>query len=172
MLHLHTNMVVLSIYDDGTPADIRALVKFVLFMLDSLRLRRLRGHRSPLRLSPIRQAGYTCRMKVVNTKALVLLWSGFDDPLIPGAADWFLHRNVRRWTRHRGGNIPQCFIFSGNQFPYCRARLWAGARDDDMKRLAITSSTRFRPKRQWHTALEKELVSSQEFVERFLSDGG
>jgi hypothetical protein len=176
LLHLHTNRVTLSLYDDGTPLlesfghNVYALGQYLEFILDLLRARRVRGIDRFTFHSPMRQAGHMYQMKVVNTNEVVLLWFGFMEPLIPHA-NWLVTSRIWKWTCFRGGNIPQHFAFSGNRLPWHHTRMLD--HDEDMRRLAITSSNGFRPGRCWwfsNKAVRRALLSPQIFHERFLSD--
>jgi hypothetical protein len=173
LLHIHTNRVVLSIYDDGTPPfhprghNMAALGQYLDFILDLLRARRFRGLDHHVKRSPMRQAGHMRRMKLVNTKEVVLLWPSLTEPHFP-IAHWYTQYRIRAWTIRRGGNIPQCFHFSGDSFPWDMSRLLET--HDDMQRVAVTSSTGFRHKRQCRKGLKVELLPSQVFCQRFLSD--
>jgi hypothetical protein len=98
LLHLHTNRMVLSLYDDGSPRyvrrghDMAALIEYLDFILDLLRARRLKGLDRYIQYSPMRQAGYMRQMKVVNAKELVLLWPSLREPQIPIAHWWIFFR--------------------------------------------------------------------------------
>jgi hypothetical protein len=172
LLHIHTNRVVLSIYDDGTPPlnhrghNMAALSEYLDFILDLLCARRFRRKDRYVRHSPMRQAGHMRQMKVVNTKEVVLLWPSLTEPDFP-FAHWWTQNRIQPWTIRRGGNIPQCFTFSGDSFPWDVSRMTDT--HDDMQRVAVTSSTGFRPKRQLRKALKVELLPSQVFCQRFLS---